>query len=964
MKDFPLIRHLILLCLGLACSWPLQAFDRDQIVHFSPAEGSFVLAANGQATPILMATNDALGVARAAGDLQADIERVTGIRPERQEQEHLSSASETAIVIGTIGHSPLIDALIEAGKLDVEAIRGKWEAFTLQVVEDPAPGVERAFVIAGSDRRGTIFGIYEISEQIGVSPWYWWADVPVQPREALYLDPRGLTDEGPVVQYRGIFINDEAPALTGWVAEKFGSFNHQFYAHVFELMLRLRSNYLWPAMWRPQAFFDDDPENGRLAHEYGIVIGTTHHEPLMRAHDEWGRYGEGPWDYTRNEERLRAFWRTGVERSRNWESIISLGMRGDGDYAMTPETNTALLERIVADQREIIAEVKGKDPSEVTQLWALYKEVQYYYEAGMRVPDDVILLWADDNWGNIRRLPTPEERNRVGGAGVYYHFDYVGGPRNYKWINITPLTKIWEQMHLAWQYDANRIWIVNVGDIKPMEFPIDFFLRYAWDPAKWPYERLPEFSESWAAANFPAEHAPEIAVLINGYTKMNRLRSPELMSPDTFSIVHYREAERIEAIWDDYVARAKAVRAALAPEYQDAYFQLVYYPLKASTGLQKLYIAVARNQLYVHQGRVDSNAQAERAKALFAQDRALAEEYHALGDNRWPHMMSQIKFGYTYWQQPEIEAMPPIQYVHPRWGAVMGVAIEGSERSWPYRGVPPAVLPALDYYENGSRWIEVFNRGMEPFAFRIETDQEWLVVSPSQGTITDQTIRLEVEVADWAQVPAGGTDASIRIVGDGGPPRTIRLPVRKPAEAIPDAFEGFVSNGKYVAMEAPHYQRAVAQDGIHWKTLEDFGRSIGGVTTFPVTHDELRPGGESPRLEYDFWTEHAGAVVIELQCAPSLDFQSGEGLRVAVSINDEEPQIIRLDTWQTLQTWEVAVTDNTRKIYSEHALDRPGKHTLKIWAVTPGVVLQRIIIDQGGVQPSYFGPPESPRIGR
>ena len=245
----------------------------------------------------------------------------------------------------------------------------------------------------------------------------------------------------------------------------------------------MRANFLWPAMWG-NAFNDDDAVNPLLANEYGIVVGTSHHEPMMRAHDEWRRYGSGPWNYATNAEALRTFWTGGVRRTAAFENIITLAMRGDGDEPMSREANVALLERIVADQRAIIAQELKRDVTTVPQVWALYKEVQEYYEKGMRVPDDVTLLWSDDNWGNIRRLPTAEERNRSGGSGVYYHFDYVGGPRSYKWLNTIPIAKIWEQMNLAYRYGANRIWIVNVGDIKPMEFPIQFFMDYAWNPER------------------------------------------------------------------------------------------------------------------------------------------------------------------------------------------------------------------------------------------------------------------------------------------------------------------------------------------------------------------------------------------------------------------------------------------------------------------------------------------------
>ncbi|RME72768.1 MAG: hypothetical protein D6781_01700 [Verrucomicrobia bacterium] len=536
-------------------------------------EAGVVLAGSGDVAPLLVDEADWPGVVRAAGDLQKDFQRVTGVLPEwLGKADSFEGNVPVVIVADTVGRSALIDRLVREGKLDVAAIAGRWEAFLITVVEEPFSGVERALVIAGSDRRGTIYGIYELSEQIGVSPWYWWADVPPRRAGILTVPANTRVVEAPKVRYRGIFINDEAPAFANWAAEKFGGANHELYAHVFELILRLRGNYLWPAMWKPRAFFDDDPENGRLADAYGVVIGTSHHEPMLRAHAEWDRYGEGPWDYTTNAQRLRSFWRGGIERARDWETLITVGMRGDGDEAMSEETNIALLERIVADQRQIIAEVMGRPAETIPQIWALYKEVQGYYERGMRVPEDVTLLWADDNWGNIRRLPLPEERRRSGGAGVYYHFDYVGGPRNYKWINVTPIAKVWEQMNLAWHYGADRMWIVNVGDIKPMEVPLEFFLSLAWNPDRWPYARLGAYSEAWAARQFGREHAAEVAALTNGYSKLNRHRTPELLAPDTYSLVNYRESERILEAWRDLAARAEALDAAIAPEYRPALY--------------------------------------------------------------------------------------------------------------------------------------------------------------------------------------------------------------------------------------------------------------------------------------------------------------------------------------------------------------------------------------------------------
>jgi len=936
-------------------SQPSSSHGVDGIIATAPVTGAVILAHAGSVVPLAASESDFPGVLRAARDLRDDFARVTGVTPLLF--TGTVEPASTVVLIGTLGKSALIDRLVHDGKLDADAIRGRWEAFLVETVPHPLPGVDRALVIAGSDKRGTIYGIYEISRQIGVSPWYWWADVPVRHRAELFARPGRFLDEGPVVKYRGIFLNDEAPALSGWTREKFGGFNHQFYEKVFELLLRLRGNYLWPAMWG-SAFNDDDPLNPKLADEYGIVMGTSHHEPLMRAHDEWRRYGHGPWDYSKNAAVLREFWRTGVERTKGFENIQSIGMRGDGDEAMSAETNTALLERIVADQRKILADVTGKPAADVPQLWALYKEVQSYYENGMRVPDDVTLLWCDDNWGNIRRLPTLAETGRAGGAGIYYHFDYVGGPRNYKWLNTIPLTKIQEQMNLAWRHDANRIWIVNVGDLKPMEFPIEFFLTMAWNPARWPHDQLAAYSEQWASRNFGPDHAAGIAALINGYSKLNGRRKPEMLAPDTYSLINYHEAERVRDEWRKLLLRAEAIDTALAPEYRDAFFQLVLYPVKACANLQELYIANGLNRLYTRQGRTAVNAQAARVRELFAEDGRLVSEYHSLGGGKWNHLMDQVKLGYTIWQQPEIETMPAVSEVRPRRDATMAIAIEGSETAWPSTGAGPAVLPEMDSTSGHTRWIEVFNRGSEAFTYHASVDQPWVTLTPPSGTVAEIT-RLNVS-ADWSAAPAGETTAIITIEGGAGESFPIRLPLRK--IVLPAGISGFIESDRTIAIEAPHFTLAVDEGKGAWRVLPDFGRTLGGVTFFPVTADPITPGGDSPHLQYDVFLLSSGEVSVELQCAPSLDFQSGQPLRLAVSFDDAPPQLMKLDTWATLQTWEKAVGDGVRRVTSQQTIGQPGPHVLKFWLVTPGVVLERIIVNAGGLRPSYLGPPESVRV--
>ncbi|MES2891716.1 MAG: glycosyl hydrolase 115 family protein, partial [Bacteroidota bacterium] len=499
----------------------------------------------------------------------------------------------------------------------------------------------------------------------------------------------------PRVKYRGIFINDEAPALSNWSKEKFGGFNHKFYTKVFELMLRLKSNYLWPAMWG-NAFYDDDSLNIKVAEEYGIVIGTSHHEPLMRAHDEWRRYGNKKlWNYDSSKTALKDFWRSGLQRASN-EKIVSVGMRGDGDEPMSRETATSLLERIVSDQRELIASVTGKPAEQTPQLWALYKEVQDYYEKGMRVPDDVTLLLCDDNWGNLRKLPKPTDPLRKGGYGIYYHFDYVGGPRNYKWINTNPLPRIWEQMHLAWEYKVRNIWIVNVGDIKPMEFPISFFLDYAWDPAKTGPADLQRYTEQWAAAQFGTKHAKAIADLLAKYAKYNSRRKPELLDANTYSL----ESGEWSRVVDEYSVlkkQADSIERLLPSASRSAYYQLVLYPVRAMENLYQLYYATALNKKLANEKDIEANMYADKVKQYFLRDSMLSIGYHQLNGGKWNHLASQTHIGYTYWQQPPFNKMPAVVYL-PKDSAVV------TKRTW--QGAPP-LSATIQRTKDGNVFVEM-----------------------------------------------------------------------------------------------------------------------------------------------------------------------------------------------------------------------------------------------------------------
>ena len=601
------------------------------------------------AATIVVDNNDFALVKKAADLLQKDIEAVTGKKIPIQQQ--LNKAGKNNIIIGSIANSSFIRSIYTPANKSTQQIENTWEAYQIKTLKDN-------LIVAGNDRRGVAFGVFELSKQIGISPWYWWADVPVKKQSHIYINTGITITDSPKVKYRGIFINDEAPALSNWSKEKFGGFNHQFYEKVFELMLRLKSNYLWPAMWG-NAFYDDDSLNIKSADEYGIVIGTSHHEPLMRAHDEWRRYGnKQKWNYDSTETGLKEFWRQGMHRATN-EKIVTVGMRGDGDEPMSRETATALLERIVKDQRQIIATETGKPASQTPQLWALYKEVQGYYEKGMRVPDDVTLLLCDDNWGNIRKLPGLKEKKRSGGYGIYYHFDYVGAPRNYKWLNTNSLPRIWEQMHLAWQYNARQIWIVNVGDIKPMEFPISFFLDYAWNPEKIDADNIQQYTERWAATQFGDKNAKDIANLLSSYTKYNARCKPELLNADTYSL-NYREWDKVVTGYNSLLLKAEKINNLLLVIYRNSFFELVLHPIKACANLNEMYYTVALNKQAYNNKWKSTNRYADKVMRLYKNDSLITVAYHNINGGKWNYMMSQTHIGYTYWQQPEIQVMPAV----------------------------------------------------------------------------------------------------------------------------------------------------------------------------------------------------------------------------------------------------------------------------------------------------------------
>lgn len=645
---------------GLALlSLQVKALDQKGIVSTQLAADRFTLVEGGKPTALLVDEQEDAGVMIAAKNLQADFKRVTG-KPAAMAYE---PDRERMIIVGTL-QSRYVRELMRTGKIEAAWLEGKREKYVMTVVKAPLKGVEEALVIAGSDKRGTIYGIYELSEQIGVSPWYDWADVPVQPQQNLSLQPGLYTAGEPAVHYRGLFLNDEAPCLTGWVKHTYGTNygDHRFYARVFELILRLRGNFLWPAMWG-WSFYADDPENSRTAQEMGVIMGTSHHEPMARNHQEWVRKRSeyGVWDYASNQAVIDRFFREGMQRALGTEDLITIGMRGDGDAPMggeeghddkyTPrdQENKQLLERIIKNQRKIIREVTGKHPSKRPQVWALYKEVQRFYDMGLQVPDDVIILLSDDNWGNVRRLPNAAERKHPGGWGMYYHVDYVGAPRNTKWMNVTPIQHMWEQLQLTYDYGVEKLWVLNVGDLKPMEYPITLFMDMAWRPKQYTAATLLNHTRDFCAQQFGAEQAEEAMRILNLYSKYNGRVTPEMLDKDTYNVA----SGEWKQVSDEYIKlEAEALRQymQLDPAYRDAYQQLILFPVQAMANLYEMYYAQAMNHRLYREHNPQANEWADKVEKAFKRDAQLCKAYNEeMAGGKWNGMMMQKHIGYTSW---------------------------------------------------------------------------------------------------------------------------------------------------------------------------------------------------------------------------------------------------------------------------------------------------------------------------
>lgn len=823
--------------------------------------------------------------------------------------------------------------------------------------------------------------------------WYWWADVPPQHHPQIFALQKTSIHGPPSVKYRGIFINDEAPALTGWAREKFGGYNVQFYEKVFELLLRLKANFLWPAMWpgypNPGAsFFTDDPDNQRAADVHGVVMSTSHHEPMQRLSNEWLAEGNplGTWDWVSNKDKITQFFKKGVERARNRESYFTMGMRGEYDTKMKGDDPAAVVKDVLRTQRSLIKEVHGRGDA-VPQLLALYKEVQKQYESErLDVPDDVTLLFSDDNFGTVRRLPHGHETTRKGGAGLYYHLEYVGTPRSYKWINSNSLGKTWHQLQEAHNRGARQIWVFNVGDIKPLEMPLTFAMSLAWDINSIKSDGISNFFLGLSARQFGLHLSQDIAKAWRGYDTLVTLRRHEHIEPTTFSLIHYNEAETICTQWESLMKLAQSIHDRATDEQKPAIFQLVLHPIKASAIFVCLQVNLARNRLYARQRRNSANLVAKRVLELFEADFDLGEEYHTLLGGKWNNILSQPHYGFgDTWHAPSRDMISGLCYVQTRQRSnaivgTMGVMVEGhdgvrpgltnenSDFTHPSRGdlVPGLTLGLMTPYGPKTRWLELFTRGPSTVHWTLKAPYSWVKFSKDSGTLVpgEDDQRVEVSIQE-GQVPGGFEEVIlIDVWSEEGDFEQIHLPVTGRL-LPPDFVNGHVEMDGHILIPAPAGRNLEASH----RFFPDTGRSPQGSIS-------LRPdnGPRSPSfVDYQFFvfsdTRSTGPASLVLFFNMTLDFDLFDPMVYEYCIDDGdvhrerllEPEPARDPELPSPEGWLTAVQDCAWK--KQHKLDpnvvSRGAHVLHVRLLHTNLILENVVIDFGGLKDSYLGPPPS-----
>ncbi len=974
---------------------------------------SFII---NEKTKIFIDNIDWPGVIRVAGKVSEDFELVFG----SSEKPVISKEAFTdtdiidgGIYAGCIGRSSIIDHFEKAGLIDLSDVRGKREVFLFAPV---CANGKNVLVIAGSDKRGTIYGLFRISELMGVSPWVWFADAkPVKKSKVVITENDIYVSKEPSVIYRGFFINDEWPSFGTWTNNLFGGFNAKMYDHVFELLLRMHGNYLWPAMWS-SCFSEDGPgtESAALADEYGVVMGTSHHEPCMRHGEEFShvkgpdsKYGND-WNFNRNREGLIEFWRDGLKRNAPFENIVTVGMRGEADSEMLGRECTVLdninyLKDVITTQKELLKEVYGDREPEVAKVFAVYKEVEdfYYgdeYNEGLRAWDGLdgtIILLSDDNFGNMRLLPPARDRDHKGGFGMYYHLDYHGAPISYEWVNSTYIPRIAEQMGQAWECGVRDLWIVNVGDIKPVEYPLNYFMDLAYDYDRWADDPA-SYPAYWAQQQFASEDTEtvsEVASLLDDYSRINSVRRPESIGPETYSPVYFRESAKMLA----KAGRVNAAADALFEKFKgrdsfDAFYQLVYFPAKASMNVLTMQLYSGKNMLLAKRGCPSANYYAEGIRQCIELDEKLTKEYNALGNGKWNGIMLSEHIGFINWN--EEEHMVPVRiYVKPYDHDRVCVSVNGMPSfTMGYDWTKKELLMTDLLVPGRTGEIIVENCCKDDCSWNAQAGSEWIKLSVSNGelkgaadegnlcpegptgSIARITVSADKELLRKAASDAGKENITgIVTVISGRCKAFVKVVARAFAEeeisalhyvpVLPDDVRMPLGGaGLACAVEAADYDMIGPGKECDFKVYSPYGKYESGMRVYPADGGNRNPE-DMPFADYSIFVPEDGEYEFTLSQAPGGPIMRDTFSSLAVSMNGGDivkvrpvSETYRAGNHSDPEWCKVALMQEKKG--SAKIICRKGKNTLRIYGCEPGAVLMRIFVRkaQGDMPYSFFGP--------
>lgn len=940
----------------------------------------FALVKNNAAAAFVVEKETSWGVGSIAGKVCRDVSDVTGILPQVKDAGD-AAEDEPQVIFGIIGESRTLAELERSGAIDCTAVRGKRECFLFRVVSP------QKLVIAGSDKRGTIYGLFHISECIGVSPWVRFADVvPAKKREVVFSERDTVCSREPSVKYRGFFINDEWPAFGNWTFSRYGGFTAEMYDLIFETLLRLKGNYLWPAMWT-SSFSLDGPgeESAKLADAYGIIMSNSHHEPCLRHSEEWdivrgedSVYGNA-WNYAENKEGLLRYWRDGLLRSGKYENIITIGMRGERDSLMLGEDatlaeNIAQLKEIITEQRRLIAKCVGEN---APQMLALYKEVEAYYygdeqTAGLKDWDGlrgVTLMLCEDNFGNMRTLPQEEKRECDGGFGMYYHFDYHGCPVSYEWVNSSYLPKVWDQMTMAYDFGVRDIWIVNVGDLKFQEYPLSFFMDLAYDYERWGSGRKDApaaYLKHWTAREFGGYLSEELqnktVEVMKGYTKMNHNCKPEVMRPDTYHPLHFSEGKRRLAENDRLKELLWELKEQIPYELLAAYWELVYYPAMGSVNVSDMQLYAGLNHFYARMGAVMANDYADKVRQCIAADRELTEDMHRLLDGKWNGMGLSEHIGFANWNDEECR-YPVIMYVEPANKPQLMAYEEGDDTATAGGDWTGKLLVMRAFHRAGvteGRLI-LQNTCKEDVAYTILCSIPGVTVVPACGTVhREETLSVDVQ----KELLPAGAEFTVHYAGG-----NIRVCIEADYAVLPKcAPMTFFEEDGLLSIEASHFAECVPGNKGAFAVLEGYGKTLAGVKAYPQTKTYFSGDGTDgvPYLVYRMWVKEAGEYDARFYTAPANPVRERGDVSFGYAVNDGEVKKVSLipDGYRagepSCAPWAKMVCAQIR-VTAEKITLQKGENRISIYAGTPGFILEKIVLVRAGktLPVSYLGPQES-----